>query len=103
MNLKISSIFDEQNNRWNVSLAGEIDILSAPKLKEELAFLYEKKQADILLKFDDLNYIDSTGLGVIIGTYGKMKEKGNNISISNPKANILKLLNITNLDKIFIQ
>lgn len=103
MNLQINSLFDEQDNLWKVDLVGEIDILSAPKLKEELISIYDQKQADILLRFDNLNYIDSTGLGVIIGTYGRMREKGNAIKIVNPKTNILKLLSITNLDKIFIQ
>ena len=103
MNLQANSIFDPKNNIWNVELTGEIDILSAGKFKERLIVIYEEKQADILLKFDQLNYIDSTGLGVIIGAYGRMKEKGHAISIMNPKPSILKLLNITGLDKIFIK
>lgn len=53
-----------------------------------------------MLHLEDLDYIDSTGLGVIIGTMGKMKEDNKQIILVNPKDNIKKLLSITNLDRI---
>lgn len=103
MTLKTRSIFDKKSNTWTVDVIGEIDVYTAKELKEELIRIYNEKQANITLNLDQLNYIDSTGLGVIIGTYGRMKENGNEISLIHPKQNILKLLTITGLDKIFIK
>ncbi|MBR4075177.1 MAG: STAS domain-containing protein, partial [Firmicutes bacterium] len=49
-----------------------------------------------------LSYIDSTGLGVIIGAYGRMKEQGVSVKLLNPAKNVEKLLKITSLDRIFL-
>ncbi|MFA5527055.1 MAG: STAS domain-containing protein [Peptostreptococcales bacterium] len=102
MSLDIKSYDNEDARKWILEPKGDIDIASATQLKETLGNLLEKKAQDILLDFRQLDYIDSTGLGIIIGAHGKMKESGNRITIINPKANIQKLLVITGLDKIFI-
>lgn len=102
MSLQIVSSFDEENDRWRIELSGEIDISTAKIFRETLEKVYQDKQKDISLHFDQLTYIDSTGLGVIIGAYGKMKEKNNRIQILNPKQNIKKLLTITSLDQILL-
>jgi len=102
MSLQIKSSFDENVEKWEIDLAGEIDISSAAEFRDLLEKAYKEKKGDIVLRFDNLNYIDSTGLGVIIGAYGKMKEDNRNIKILNPRKNIKKLLTITNLDQILL-
>lgn len=103
MTLKTKSIFDENSNIWTVDVIGEIDVYTAKQLKEELIRIYNERKANIILNLNQLSYIDSTGLGVIIGAYGRMKENGNELSLIHPRQNILKLLTITGLDKIFIK
>ena len=102
MSLEIKSSFDHDHNQWKMEVSGEIDISTAKDFREALEKAYSDKKNDITLHFEQLNYIDSTGLGVIIGAYGKMKEKGNRIQIINPRQNIKKLLRITNLDQILL-
>lgn len=101
MSLSINSTYDEKG-MWVVKLNGEIDIYTSTKLKEELNNLIEDKQLDIKLDCKELEYIDSTGLGVLIGILKKLKKSGKNIIIADPQLNITKLLKITGLDKIFI-
>lgn len=103
MTLEIKSIFDDELNQWILEVQGEIDVFTAKDLREELIRAYDEKQENIILDFSNLNYLDSTGLGVIIGAYGRMKEQGKDISIKNTKPNILKLMTITGLDKILIK
>ena len=86
---------------WEMALEGEVDVASASKLRNALAEAYLDKPADIYINAEGLSYIDSTGLGVIIGAFGRMKENGHRIVIEEPRENVKKLLNITNLDKIF--
>lgn len=100
MSLMIQSSFNEKVKKWDIFAAGEVDISTAPQLREILDQTYGEKQVDILLHFDDLAYIDSTGLGVIIGALSRMQKQGNRISLVNPKDNIKKLLSITSLDRI---
>ncbi|MGI6732261.1 MAG: STAS domain-containing protein [Anaerovoracaceae bacterium] len=100
MSLIMQSMFNEENKKWDLKAVGEVDISTAPQLREALDSVYQEKQADINLYLDELSYIDSTGLGVIIGAYGRMQKNKNKITILNPKQNIRKLLSITNLDRI---
>ncbi len=100
MTLQIHSNFDKKKGLWNITPEGDLDISTAPALRAVLKDAYLEEKANIILHFDQLKYIDSTGLGVIIGAYGRMKENGNSIALCNPRDNILKLLRITNLDRL---
>lgn len=100
MSLQMQSRFNEELKKWDLIASGELDISTAPQLRETLEGAYQEKKADILLHLDELSYIDSTGLGVIIGAYGRMQKNKNKITLLNPKENIKKLLSITSLDKI---
>jgi anti-sigma B factor antagonist len=53
------------------------------------------------INLDTLDYIDSTGLGVMIGVLKKLKMDNKEIYILNPKSNVKKIFTITGLDKIF--
>jgi len=100
MSLQIESSFNTDLEQWDLTAKGEVDISTAPKLREFLDSAYHEIKADIFLHLDDLNYIDSTGLGVIIGAFGRMQANENRITLINPKDNIRKLLSITSLDRI---
>ncbi len=102
MSLKIKKDFNYNNNYWLIELEGEIDINTVRQLKEVLTSITEEKKENIKIDANKLEYIDSTGLGVLIGTLKKLKEEDKNLIISNIKPNIMKLLKITGLDKIFI-
>ena len=101
MALTIDCELIENGDCWDIRLAGEVDIASAAKLRAALMESYGHKPANVRLNAAELCYIDSTGLGVIIGAYGKMRENSHSIYIENPRANVKKLLHITSLDKIF--
>lgn len=101
MELQIIESFSEAEGTWKIGLGGEVDVSTAGNLRDILSKLFQQKQADIVLDLADLAYIDSTGLGVLIGAFGRMQEKGYGLRIENPRENIAKLLRITSLDKIF--
>jgi len=94
----------ESNDGKNVviSVKGEIDIYSAPDFKERLYQSINDVQQNIILDFSDLSYIDSMGLGILVGALKRVKEKDRNITIKNPKSTVRKLFRITGLDKAFI-
>lgn len=94
--------YDENNNRWDVNLYGEVDIYNADSLKNELQSLIAEKSADIVLDCTNLKYIDSTGLGVLVNALKKVEETENSIRIVNLKPYIAKIFTLTGLDKIFV-
>ncbi|MFI3210844.1 MAG: STAS domain-containing protein [Peptostreptococcaceae bacterium] len=89
------------DNTWNVNLSGELDVSNCNKLKLYLNELLEEQMLDITLDIKRLEYIDSTGLGIIIGILKVLKGNEKEIKIVNCRDNIKKILNITGLDKIF--
>ena len=85
-----------------ISISGEVDIYTSQKLKEKLYSIVDSTDRDLRIDCKELNYIDSTGLGIFVGTLKKAKQNGNKIYISSLKDNIKKLFIITGLDKVFI-
>jgi anti-sigma B factor antagonist len=85
-----------------VSITGEIDIYTAQLFKEKLYNVVDSSGRDLNIDCSNLNYIDSTGLGIFVGALKKTKVNGKEIYLENLKDNIKKLFVITGLDKLFI-
>ncbi|RDY25593.1 anti-sigma factor antagonist [Romboutsia weinsteinii] len=101
MAININSKLNDQINVWEVNLAGELDVSTAEKLKEHLHGLTDQEIVDMKINLEELEYIDSTGLGVMIGVLKKLRADGKEIYIVNPRSNVRKIFTITGLDKIF--
>lgn len=102
MALKVDKTYSEEKETWILKPKGEIDIYTAPKFKEILLEVIESKESDIIIDGEKLEYIDSTGLGVLISGLKKLKETDKNIIIINLRPNIIKLFEITGLNKVFV-
>lgn len=102
MSLDIEMSFNEKEKRWIFRPIGEIDIYTSPEFKSRVLEAFGTRESDILIDCTDLEYVDSTGLGVLIYILKELKEKKYKIYLENVKANIKKLLDITKLDKMFI-
>ncbi|WP_297135978.1 STAS domain-containing protein [Terrisporobacter sp.] len=101
MSIEMHSTLDTTNEFWMVSLEGELDVSTADELKKYLHKLVDEKNIDMRLNLEKLEYIDSTGLGVMIGILKKLKIENKEVYIEKPRSNVRKIFNITGLDKIF--
>lgn len=101
MSITIDSDFNSKENIWNVTLVGELDVSSADVFKETLNNLVDENPQNIKIDLEKLDYIDSTGLGVMVGVLKRLKVNDKGIYLNNPKSNVRKVLEITGLDKIF--
>ena len=99
MSVNIESKLD--NNFWNVDINGELDVAGADKVKTHLNSLIEEQPVDIKMDFTNLEYIDSTGLGALIGVLKRLKVNDKDIYVLNARKNVKKIFSITGLDKIF--
>jgi anti-sigma B factor antagonist len=87
---------------WTVVEAkGEIDLYTAPKLKEELGSLVEQDRVRIVIDLADVEFLDSTGLGVLIGSLKRCRERDGDFALAAPRETVQKVLHITGLDKVF--
>lgn len=98
-NLKLIS--EKKEGKFVICLAGEIDVYSVPDLKDKLYQIIDEEALDIEISCENLTYIDSSGLGILVGALKRVKQNGNNVYISKLKDNIKKLFLITGLDRVF--
>ena len=81
-----------------VLLCGELDQHSATYTRITLDEVFDKPNFEkIVIDLSELDFMDSTGIGVLIGRYKKMKEKDIPIFIANPSSHAEKIFKITGL------
>ncbi len=90
----------KEENKSIVNLSGEIDVYTAPKLREAILPLTEGENNVIEVFFDGVSYMDSTGLGVFIGALKSTKENNSTLRLVNLQERVLRLFKITGLDEI---
>ncbi len=101
MSLNIEIIKTPDNDYVEIKPMGEVDIFTSPEFKNKLIDLIDTENVNIIIDGEELEYIDSTGLGVLMSIYKKMQENNLKVKIKNLKPNIYKLFDITGLNKIF--
>jgi len=75
---------------------------SAQFLAQTLAkLLDEDDQGHVLVDLARINYIDSTGIGELVGYFGKFRERGRRLVLIEPAERIRKLLEVAKLDGVF--
>jgi anti-sigma B factor antagonist len=84
-----------------VEVQGEIDVYTSPRVKETINELIEKGHYQLVINLEGVRYIDSTGLGVLIGALKKVREHSGRILLVCTNPQIKKIFNITGLVKIF--
>lgn len=84
-----------------LKLSGDIDHHSAKELREEIdsqIFLY--RASTVMLDLSNIDFMDSSGLGLILGRYAKIKELGGVLVITDPNEGVLKILKLAGTEKM---
>ncbi len=84
-----------------IFLSGEVDVGNCGVFKEELGKAIEKATGDVTLDFATLDYIDSAGLGILVGVFKRLQEKELTMEVVNANDYIKKLFKITKLETLF--
>ena len=88
-------------DRHVVAVRGEIDLFTAPELKQKLTDAIEAGKTRIVVDLSATTFLDSTALGVLIGAVKRLRSREGALVIVNTDANIAKTFEITGLDQIF--
>ena len=91
----------DENDKLVLDLSGDLDVYSEEEFKSLIEDEIETVNKDILIDIKNLDYLDSTGLGMFMKIYKINEARGKKVKIINPKENILKLFKITDLTEIF--
>jgi anti-sigma B factor antagonist len=87
--------------RHVLAVRGEIDLFTAPELKQVLAESIEAGRVRIIVDLTETTFLDSTALGVLIGAVKRLRSRDGALAIVNIDENIAKTFEITGLDQIF--
>lgn len=71
------------------------------ELARKLSELIEEPISGVILNLENIDYIDSTGIGEMVGYLSKFENVSKKIALLKPQERILKLLKITKLDTVF--
>lgn len=77
---------------------GEIDAESAPQLEQCIALVLRSGVEQVILDFDEVSFIDSSGLYVLVRSAHRIRGKAK-IVITNPRDHVHKVLSITGADR----
>ena len=90
------------NSPWLViSVFGEIDMGSSPKLRTEIISFVNEGHSNLVLDLTSVDFIDSAGLGTIIGGLRRVRSHGGDLLLVCPEERIQKIFTLCDLNKIF--
>ena len=84
-----------------IAVVGEIDVATAPQLRESLHGMIAQGQSTVVLDLLGVTFLDSTALGVLVGGLKRCRELGGELHVVVADARIRKIFEITGLNKVF--
>jgi len=84
-----------------VTLAGEVDIYTAPRFKECLLELLDDGVVNLVVDLSGVTFIDSTALGVLIGGVRRVNAAAGAMTLVVTSRPVERVLSITGLDRVF--
>ena len=85
-----------------VAVGGEIDVYTAPKLRDQITELVAAGTHQILIDLEEVEFLDSTGLGVLVGGLKKVRAYDGSLELICTQERLLKIFRITGLAKVFV-
>jgi anti-sigma B factor antagonist len=84
-----------------IDVQGEIDIYTAPRLRELLIDLVSRGSYQLVVNLGEVGFLDSTGLGVLVGGLKRVRAHDGSLDLVCTQPRILKILKITGLTEVF--
>ena len=91
----------EIDGKTIVAVGGEIDVYTAPKLRDKITELVNAGHHDLLVDMEKVEFLDSTGLGVLVGGLKKVRAQQGSMELICSQDRLLKIFRITGLAKVF--
>jgi anti-sigma B factor antagonist len=86
---------------WTVlAVVGELDVASAPRLRQEVHRVAVDPEPAIVLDLSGVDFLDSTGLGVIVGILKRVRTQGGDLRLAGAPDRVRRVFEITRLDTV---
>jgi anti-sigma B factor antagonist len=99
--VELSVTSRQEGDRTVISVTGEIDVYTAPILRERLNELVASGHYDLVVDMEGVEFLDSTGLGVLVGGLKRVRSHDGSLRLVCAQEKILKVFRITGLTKVF--
>lgn len=85
-----------------MSVHGEIDLYTVPRLQRELAsVLASSEPVRLVVDLSGVDFCDSTGVNVLLAAHRQAQEKGGDLELAAPRPAVRKILQVTGLETVF--
>jgi anti-sigma B factor antagonist len=93
---------ERQQGTCTVIVSGEVDVYTSPQLKSALVEAADDGGCSVVVvDMDKVTFIDSSGLGVLVGALRRVREAGGDLRVVCGRENVVKIFRITGLDRVF--
>ena len=97
MALEISS--EITDTKTIIRIEGEVDVSNASELRDALDTALADGAKEVEAYFAEVAYIDSTGIGVLVGAAHRAQESGSVLVVANPQKNVERVFSLLGVDK----
>jgi anti-anti-sigma factor len=91
----------ERDGETVVSAAGELDVNTAPDLREQLARLIADGTRHIVVDLADVSFVDSTALSVLVSALKRLRQASGDLELASPNPSVRRVFEITGLTRLF--
>ena len=99
MDLRLET--SDQNGTTVLSAYGEIDVATAPQLRQQIVEIASSSSAPLVIDLEGVDFLDSTGLGVLVSGLKRFRTLGSDVLLVATRPRILKVFEITGLTQVF--
>ena len=93
--------YERKKGTVTVRLTGELDHCSAQSIRRELdALIAEPGVKTLVLDLQDMPFMDSSGIGVILGRYRTLRERGGGVAVKNMNPQVKKVFLLSGMDQV---
>lgn len=97
--MSLSVTTQEQNNAIIVNVAGEVDVSCASVLRDAVDRALEQDIASLEIDLSEVPYIDSTGIGVLVGGAHRASDAGVGYEVTHPQRNVARVLGMLGVNE----
>jgi anti-sigma B factor antagonist len=89
------------DSHYEIHVRGELDMSTAPELREPLLRLAKGEGVYVTLDLSGLAFVDSTGLSVLVTGLKRLRQQGGDLTLRSPTPATRRVLEITGLTEVF--
>jgi anti-sigma B factor antagonist len=91
------AIWERESESVTIVLSGELDLASAPRLRNVLADLVACGMRHVIVDLANLSFIDSTGIGILVADLKRLREDGGSLTVRNAAPQAYRIFEMTGL------